>query len=212
MGLEACQRCTGHQRIPGVADIVTPVVYTIAGTDSGALLWDYKNYPSREVRQRCSSEIGWLLQSVLSLHEACLGAAVGKSITVRTTIPSLTYRPGVHPFAAIAKDLGVVADELLAPAPLTTCHRIATPDKFVARHPDVVAGRHVLILDDIWTTGSNAQSAALALRRAGAAAVSVMVVGRWLNPSYPTTNTFIHSHLDATFDPRTCPVTGRPCR
>lgn len=61
------------------------------------------------------------------------------------------------------------------------------PDKFELRPAGAVEGRHVLVLDDVWTTGSNTQSAALTLRHAGAAAVSVMVVGRWLNPRYGAT-------------------------
>jgi predicted amidophosphoribosyltransferase len=36
----------------------------------------------------------------------------------------------------------------------------------------------VLLIDDTWTTGGNAQSAALALRAAGAAKVAVVVIGR----------------------------------
>jgi orotate phosphoribosyltransferase len=74
-----------------------------------------------------------------------------------------------------------------------------------------VQGHHVLVLDDMWTTGSNAQSAALALRRAGAAAVSVMVVGRWLNPSYGHTGEFIKTRLQRDYDPDMCPVTGASC-
>jgi hypothetical protein len=146
-----------------------------------------------------------------SLHEGCLATAVGTPITVRTTVPSLTYRPGVHPFAAIATELGVVGSDVLTSAPMTTCHRVVSPEKFVVPQADAVVGRHVLVLDDIWTTGSNAQSAALALRRAGAAAVSVMVVGRWLHPSYPPTKAFLERYVDSAFDPHLCPVSGRAC-
>jgi phosphoribosylpyrophosphate synthetase len=212
MGFEACQRCAAHQRISGVADVVAPLVYAIAGTKSAALLRDYKNHLSRAVRDRCCQDIGSLVQSALSLHEGCLATAVGTPITVRITVPSLTCRPGVHPFAATATELGVIAgDDLLAPAPTTTCHRVVSEDKFVVTQADAVACRHVLVLDDIWTTGSNAQSAALALRRAGAAAVSVMVIGRWLNPSYPPTKAFLERHLDSAFDPHLRPVGGRAC-
>jgi hypothetical protein len=211
MGFQTCRRCADHQRILGLADVVAPLVYAIAGTESGALLRDYKNHSSRTVRERRSNEVGCLVQSALSRHQVCLEAAVGMSITAWTTIPSLTCRPGVHPFAAIAKEVGGVADDVLTSAPTTTCHRVVSPEKFVATRADAVAGRHVLVLDDIWTTGSNAQSAALALRRAGAAAVSVMVVGRWLNPSYPPTKAFLERYLDSAFDPHLCPLSGRPC-
>jgi hypoxanthine-guanine phosphoribosyltransferase len=68
-----------------------------------------------------------------------------------------------------------------------------------------LSSQHVLILDDVWTTGSTAQSAALAVRRAGAAAVSVMVVGRWLNPDRRGTADFIATWLQRDFDPDICP-------
>jgi orotate phosphoribosyltransferase len=69
----------------------------------------------------------------------------------------------------------------------------------------------VLILDDVWTTGSNAQSAALAVRRAGAAAVSVLVVGRWLNPRRRLSAEFLSSQLTRAYEPDVCPVTGGRC-
>jgi len=68
-----------------------------------------------------------------------------------------------------------------------------------------------LILDDTWTTGSNAQSAVLTLRRAGAEAVSVMVVGRWLSPNFGTTADFIKTRLQRDYDPDICPVSGGRC-
>lgn len=193
-----------------MADVVAPVTYAIAGTDSAALLRDYKNHPSRAVRQRCSDEIGSLLRVALWLHEGCLGRAVGMPVAVRTTVPSLTLRPGVHPFAELAHDVTNVEENLLVAAPRADCRRVVTPHKFMVSSAAVVAGRHVLVLDDIWTTGSNAQSAALALRAAGAAAVSVLVLGRWLNPSYPPTKAFL-TWRPEEFDPRRCPVTGGVC-
>jgi orotate phosphoribosyltransferase len=39
----------------------------------------------------------------------------------------------------------------------------------------------VLLIDDTWTTGANAQSAAAALKSAGAGPVAAVVIGRHLN-------------------------------
>jgi hypothetical protein len=211
MGFAACRRCTGHRRIAGVADLIVPLVYAIAGTESAALLRGYKNHPSGAVRLQYTDEITCLVQSVLSRHEDCLAAKIGMPITVRTTIPSLTYRPGIHPFTTVVNASGVTTAEVLVPGPSATCHRIVTADKFAVSSTSAVAGRHVLVLDDLWTTGSNAQSAAVVLRAAGASAISVMVVGRWLNPTYPTTKAFIDRYLHAGFDPRQCPLTGGAC-
>jgi adenine/guanine phosphoribosyltransferase-like PRPP-binding protein len=103
-----------------------------------------------------------------------------------------------------------LADQSSGPAPDARCDR-AINDKFVLQPAARLDGQHVLILDDVWTTGSNAQSAALAVRRAGAAAVSVLVVGRWLSPDRRGMADFIATRLHRDYDPDICPVTGGDC-
>jgi adenine/guanine phosphoribosyltransferase-like PRPP-binding protein len=44
-----------------------------------------------------------------------------------------------------------------------------------------LAGEAVLLIDDTWTTGANAQSAAAALKAAGAGVVGAVVIGRHVN-------------------------------
>jgi adenine/guanine phosphoribosyltransferase-like PRPP-binding protein len=48
------------------------------------------------------------------------------------------------------------------------------------RSIDSLAEPDVLLLDDTWTTGGHAQSAAAALRAAGARKVALVVIGRHL--------------------------------
>jgi len=43
-------------------------------------------------------------------------------------------------------------------------------------------GADVLLLDDTWASGASAQSAAVTLKQAGAAAVAVVVIGRHVCP------------------------------
>jgi ComF family protein len=49
---------------------------------------------------------------------------------------------------------------------------------FVCRRPDRAAGRKILLIDDVMTTGSTAAACALALKRAGAARVALLTVAR----------------------------------
>lgn len=49
---------------------------------------------------------------------------------------------------------------------------------FTVVRPELVSGRHVLVVDDIFTTGSTASACAAALRSAGAATVGVLTVAR----------------------------------
>ena len=51
-------------------------------------------------------------------------------------------------------------------------------DAFALRRPDLVSGRHVLLVDDILTTGSTAGACAVRLREAGAVVVGVITVAR----------------------------------
>lgn len=56
--------------------------------------------------------------------------------------------------------------------------RINVRGAFVAPRPEVVQNRHVLLIDDIYTTGATARACSLALRRAGAASIWVATVAR----------------------------------
>jgi ComF family protein len=49
---------------------------------------------------------------------------------------------------------------------------------FSLRRPEIVAGRHVILVDDILTTGSTASACAACLREGGAATVGVLTVAR----------------------------------
>ena len=49
---------------------------------------------------------------------------------------------------------------------------------FTVTDPQAVDGKHILLVDDIMTTGATVRSAALALRRAGAASVRVATLAR----------------------------------
>ena len=187
------------------------MMYAIADEPSATLLRDYKDHPSRATRTRAAQLVGALVGAALSRHTACIEAMVEIPISVRTTLPSLTFRPGRHPFDALVRDLGIEVADVLTVAPTATCHRLVRSDKFEVGCPDAVAGRHVLVLDDVWTTGSNAQSAAVSLRNAGAAVVSVLVVGRWINPAYPPSARFLERHGRTGFDPDVCPATGKDC-
>jgi hypothetical protein len=204
-----CWRCRAHQHISGLADLVVPLAYAIDSTESAAVLRNFKNHPLRSERERCGSIVRETLRLGVSLHELCISAVVGQSVSARVVVPSLTSRLGIHPMTSIAESLALMGDVALRPALDARCDRVVDGEKFTV--DGAVTGRHILVLDDVWTTGSNAQSAALALRRAGAAAVSVMVIGRWLNPRHPLSLRFIRQRLGEEYNPQVCPVTGACC-
>ena len=68
-----------------------------------------------------------------------------------------------------------------------------------------LAGESVLLIDDTWTTGANAQSAAGGLRTSGAEAVAVLVIGRHVNQDFAA-NTARVNALTRPFDWSTCAI------
>jgi ComF family protein len=51
---------------------------------------------------------------------------------------------------------------------------------FCVRHPERIRSLHLALVDDVTTTGATLDAAAAALKRAGAASVTAVVVGRTL--------------------------------
>lgn len=51
-------------------------------------------------------------------------------------------------------------------------------DAFSVRHPELIAGKHVLLVDDVFTTGATASACSATLRDAGAADVLVLTIAR----------------------------------
>jgi hypothetical protein len=88
--------------------------------------------------------------------------------------------------------------------------RDINPDHFRtdARLPE---DSHALLIDDTWAGGGHAQSAALALRRAGAAHVSVLVVARWIKEDFGGNARFLREFAGQDYDPKICPWIGGTC-
>jgi ComF family protein len=89
----------------------------------------------------------------------------------------------------VAAPLGLVADSEVLLRPLDTAHQaelgraerqrnLRTAFMIEPRHREQVQGRRVALVDDVMTTGATAREAALALLRAGAAAVDVWALAR----------------------------------
>ena len=66
-----------------------------------------------------------------------------------------------------------------------------------------VAGESVLVIDDTWTTGANAQSAAATLKQAGAGLVAAVMIGRHINRE-------LAGQRSATARPAAAVRAGRP--
>jgi predicted amidophosphoribosyltransferase len=180
-GYERCYACAHGGRW---LDVVVPISYSVAGEQLHHALSSYKR-GRRAIADRFATELAAVLWRFLSLHEACAArAAAVAAFPVVTTVPSNDrVRDDAHP-------LHRLVGRLCRPTAtryrrlLVRSARPAKPHRFsVDRYEPVAPLRDepVLLIDDTWTTGANAQSAAAALKAAGAGPVAAVVIGRHLN-------------------------------
>jgi hypothetical protein len=125
-------------------------------------------------------------------------------------VPSLPARPGPHPLREIVAGLAPRHELRLAAAGRARYPRDLRPDHFSCPAPPR-PGAHVLLIDDTWAMGGHAQSAALALRAAGAARISLLVAARWLKADFGDNSRILRRSAGHDFDPATCPWTGAGC-
>lgn len=162
--------------------------------------------------QRLRQIVTLLAVTSLKIHTPCAGSIVGQPVTRWAAIPSLAAGPGEHPLHALVAPLATAGREVLViPGPVgPEGPRALEPSHFTVPVPPPV-GHHVLLIDDTWTSGGHAQSAAIALRRAGAARVSVLVIARWLSPEFGDTGQFIAQRLQQDYNAANCPWAGSAC-
>lgn len=186
-GYPTCWPCHEAARTlrTGTADIVVPISLALKGEQYANELWRYKNAAGPQ-RQYFRMGLAAVLWRFLALHEQCITerCAVPRFDTV-TTVPSTGERTD-HPLRTIVADMvgavrGRHRDLLRATPQAAELGRTASATRYTA---SPLQGENVLLIDDTWTTGNHAQSAAAALRAAGAASVAVVVLGRHLNGEY----------------------------
>ncbi|WP_146134810.1 ComF family protein [Actinopolyspora mortivallis] len=90
--------------------------------------------------------------------------------------------------------------------------RVVRADRFVVpdEYRERVRGKHVLVVDDTWTSGAKMQSAAVALSDAGAAQVTALCVARWCRYDWPDHRELLDSCTEP-YDAFDCPVLGEDC-
>jgi hypothetical protein len=134
-------------------------------------------------RQAYAPLIAAIVERFFLEHGDALRSMVG-GWDVITVVPSADRQPP-HPLGVALEALPTQylhPAGILARGPGEVDHNRMSDDAFLpAEH---VAGAHVLVLDDVYTTGATAQSAASALWISGAAVCAVVVVARRINPDY----------------------------
>jgi hypothetical protein len=205
-GYPRCFSCSLHRRsAPGLlADVVVPMSYSIAGTAYARWLKMYKSASAD--RDEARAAMRTLLLVFLHDHGGCLWASVGLTAPSHVAVvPSGAGRTGVHPLREL------IEPYLTLPwAGLTACpgDPVQPRELRTGRYRSVASlrGASVLLLDDTWASGSSAQSAAAALKLAGATSVVTLVCGRHVNPRRLHFDTFLRSLSKSNFRLDRCAV------
>ena len=177
-GYARCFQCDRHaETAPGMlADVVAPVAYAPKGSRLARDLWLYKS--GRPESAAAAAELRALLLVFLHDHGGQVWRRARMTApTHACVVPSCRGRPGPHPLRALLCGfLTLPWAELSTQPGANLWVRDLDPGRF--RAPGPLSGAAVLLLDDTWTSGASVQSAAVALKRAGARSVAAVVLGR----------------------------------
>jgi predicted amidophosphoribosyltransferase len=184
-GYTRCYACAhGHETL----DAVVPVSYSVAREQLHHALASYKRLDG-DVARRLGAILAAILWRFLSEHESCVaGAANTKRFDLVTTVPSGDQaRDDRHPLRWIVGELVDPTRDrhrrLLRRAQTEVPPRAFDATKFEATGQEL-RGQSILLIDDTWTTGASAQSAAAALKAVGAGPIAAVVIGRHLNRAW----------------------------
>ena len=205
-----CYNCESWSRRTDLLDRVGFATYAIDQTQSAWTMYGYKNpQPS----QSNAYVVRLLHHYGLAAHWRCIVSSPLGQVTHWSSVPSLRGREGLHPLRAMGADL-FRSNDLplvdLVPAADVVVTRELRAANFAVPDPAAVSGAHVLLIEDAWVGGGRTQSAAAALKLAGARAVTAFVLARWLTPGRGHTNQLLQ-RLPADYDPDVCPFDSTAC-
>jgi hypothetical protein len=191
-GLARCYQCDLALNQAGelLADAVAPIAYAVGGHRLAGDLWRYKS--DRAGAAQSAERLREMLAAYLRDQGETLWTAAGmaEAPQLAAVVPSGQGRPGGHPLLGLVRSCVDVPLVGLSVAPRRSAHgRGVDPGWLRVDRP--VTGADVLVVDDSWVSGGSAQSAAVALKLAGARRVAIIVIGRHVNPDDPRSAGFV---------------------
>lgn len=180
-GYRRCYACTHNELW---LDAVLPISYSVGLEQLHYALRSYKR-GNGEAARRHQTELAAVLWRFIDRHERCIATHVGaRAFDLVTAVPSSDRdRDQEHPLHQIVGSLAAPTRDRHQRLLLRTDAPCATHEFSRERYAATkeLNGASILLIDDTWTTGASAQSAAAALKQSGAQRVAAIVVGRHLN-------------------------------
>jgi hypothetical protein len=185
-GFALCYQCDlARSQADGLlADAVAPIGYAVKGEPLAADLRRYKS--GRDGAADAAQRLRLMLAAFLREDGASLWRAAGMTAGPSTVavVPSGQGRPGVHPLLGITESCVDLPMTRLLVRPAGAARGRGVSLGWL-RVTGPVTGADALLIDDTWVSGGSAQSAAAALKLAGARHVALVVLGRHVDPADP---------------------------
>ena len=186
VGFARCYQCDLASSQAGglLADAVAPIGYAVKGGQLAADLWQYKS--GRDSAAGARQRLREMLSAFLRDHAGGLWQAAGMADgpAVAAVVPSGQGRPGAHPLLGIVQSCVDLPMVRLVVDPRRAARGRGVSLGWLRVHGPVI-GADLLLVDDTWVSGGSAQSAAAALKLAGARRVALVVLGRQVDPADP---------------------------
>lgn len=185
-------RGTGaYQRYDDTMPPVVPIALYRLGDPLHLALRRYKHAPAVAARRHFVDVLTTFAYGFFRAHWGCIVATAGGLDSVvavpSSTVPVLQrparQLPALHPLCTVldrVPALHVTGWVGMERGAGELGHLSPSADSFIPSAE--VTGQRVLVVDDTWSTGARACSAAHALRQAGAIVGAIVVLGRAIDP------------------------------
>jgi hypothetical protein len=191
---------------------VVPISYSVGGEWLHHLIASYKRDADPSVPDALATLAG-LCEDFLGDHELCVAAASDvRAFELVTTVPSADpLRDLHHPLRRLAGEHVVSTrdryERLLVRSDTPAIPRVFDPARYHTTRR--LNGEAILLIDDMWTSGASAESAAAALRAAGAGPVALVVIARHLNRGWHRNDEWLARLARDGFDVDRCVLCAR---
>jgi predicted amidophosphoribosyltransferase len=207
-----CRACRATERHLAA---VVPISYSVGGEWLHHLIAAYKRDADPWVPDAIAT-VARLCEEFVCRHERCAADAAGSvRFQLVTTVPSADpLRDLHHPLRRIVGERVEATrdryERLLIRSSSPAIPRSFDPARYEPTRR--LHGEDVLLIDDMWTSGASAESAAAALRAAGAGSVAAIVIARHLNRGWHENDLRLSRLAALRFDPDSCVLCAHPGR